>query len=114
MTEAEWIVIGQMLQAVTFGPFLKDGQKQHGTYTLAHTLIGISHQQLKAVAAAWPDVDWEDDITYSATNGIGHIFFSPHQRWKHRRRFVAVSPQRGERILEKRMRLYASGWSEED
>nr|WP_315472291.1 hypothetical protein [uncultured Undibacterium sp.] len=67
LTPRELDVVGHCLQIVAEGKLIKHDWE-------FPTLFGIEVEQLKAVAAAWPDVNDQDEIVYLAiNNSLNHL-----------------------------------------
>ncbi|MEV7358070.1 hypothetical protein [Kitasatospora sp. NPDC091276] len=77
MTEQELRIIEQCLDAAVNGPFFEDWE--------FHTLMGVTRDEIAAVAASWPSPptapDGEDDVVHSVLNNLLGYPHGVEARW---------------------------------
>lgn len=95
-------VVGECLRAAANGPFFDHDSE-------FDTLFGIEREGVAAVAAAWPDVDDNDEaVELAVNNSMLHLCGYPHRRERYWAEWVSVPEEEVERILTKWRRL--KGW----
>jgi hypothetical protein len=63
-------LIGAALDAAVSGPFFPDWE--------FHTLFGLSRDEVKRVAAGWPDNATEPDTELAVWNSLANLWGYPH------------------------------------
>lgn len=71
LTPRENRVIAECLNAAASGPFLPDGG--------FHALIGLSREELRQIAIAYPNVDsTRQDVQIAVNNSLNNLLYYPH------------------------------------
>jgi hypothetical protein len=87
-------VIGECLRAAVEGPFFEEWEFQ--------TLFGLTRREVAAIAAAWPNVDLNDETAQiAATNAMVNLLGYPHgqdEEWSH---YISAPPEEVRRILDR-------------
>jgi hypothetical protein len=97
--------IGQCLRAVAFGPFLMDRNAADPWWEL-HSLIGLGHADIVAIAERWPHVDLQSPGVRVAVGGsMNNLLGYPHRSWDAWPRYISVPPEEIRRVLEKWLAL---------
>ena len=72
-------VLGECLNAAANGPFFVDRGSPRDPYWEFHALFGFTAEELRVVAAQWPDVDREDPyVSELLRSCVFHLLTYPH------------------------------------
>lgn len=85
MTPAESRTIGEVLRAASDGPFFPDWEFS--------TLFGLTREEVRSVADAWPVPLVPPDIVERAVNNaLNMMLFYPHRKWDEWPAWVDAEP----------------------
>jgi hypothetical protein len=94
LNDQENAVVGQCLRAAVEGPFIPDWEFQ--------TLIGLSREEVRQVAAAWPPQEAADEVVLNTVVGVlNNLLGYPHGQDSAWRSYVAVEQGVVSALLEK-------------
>jgi hypothetical protein len=80
----DWVKMGKVVDAAAHGPYFDDGEFE--------TLLGVSREFARQVAAAWPAVDPLDhDVFVTINNALLHMLTYPHGRHERLQALIGVS-----------------------
>ena len=71
ISDSDKALIGQVLRAAAVGPFFPDWE--------FHTLFGLTREEVRSVADAWPNVDLgSTDVARAVNNALNNLLGYPH------------------------------------
>jgi hypothetical protein len=103
LSDYEIKVIKECIKAAAYGPFfIHDGAKDD-PYWEIHPLFGLTIDELREIADAFPNLDFENqNVILAINNSINHLLGYPHgcseEVWK---QYISVSKNELERIYLK-------------
>ena len=73
ISDSDKAVVGQALRAAVDGPFFPDWE--------FHTLFGLTRNEVRAVADAWPNVELNSaDVSLAVNNALNNLLGYPHRQ----------------------------------
>ena len=94
LTSDELHLVGRCLEAAVDGPFFPDWE--------FHTLFGVTRDEARAVAAAWPAVEESQAVVVvTVDNSLANLLGYPHGEAAAWDRVVGTTRQQVERVFLK-------------
>lgn len=90
-------IVGECLRAAAAGPFFEDAEFE--------TVLGVTRQEMAAVARSWPSVDWNEELVRACVNGaLVNLVDYPHDiRGPEWRRYISAGEEEVYQLLLKFM-----------
>ena len=86
-------LVKRSLQAAASGPFFPDWEFD--------TLFGLSRDDLRSVAASWPENAAEPETEAAVHNTLANLSGYPHKREQDLERMLAVAPTALRELIQK-------------
>jgi hypothetical protein len=94
LTDLERDVIGACLRAAADGPFFPDAE--------FHTLFGLEREEVRAIAAKWPQVSEAGDaVPLAINNSLGNLLGYPHDQGGELQRWAGATYEEIESVFRK-------------
>jgi hypothetical protein len=105
LTDIETQIIGECLRAAANGPFFMDEGVDNPSWEF-HSLFGLAREELARIAAAWPDVEINDEsVILAINNSLTNLLSYPHGHDKDWLGFISVPTDEVAAVFEKWQRL---------
>lgn len=86
ISDSDGTLVGQALRAAVDGPFFPDWEFQ--------TLFGLTRSEVRAVADAWPNVEWSrTEVVLAVNNALNNLLGYPHGQDSVWSEWISVSPR---------------------
>ncbi|MGB9067819.1 MAG: hypothetical protein WCC21_04560 [Candidatus Acidiferrales bacterium] len=86
LSDADRAVLGQALRAAADGPFFDDEE--------FHTLFGLTRSEVRGVADAWPNVEFQsEDVQLAVNNSLNNLLGYPHRQDSVWSEWISVNPR---------------------
>lgn len=94
LSDREREIAGQCLKAAAEGPFFPDWE--------FHTLFGLDRDEVRKIAASWPDIDGKpSDVRLAIHNSLVNLIGYPHGLDRQWAAFISASRVEAEALLHK-------------
>jgi hypothetical protein len=100
LNESDTLIIGECLRAAAAGPFFRDEGADDPDWEF-HSLFGLGREQLAQIAAAWPNVESQDEVALAVNNSLNNLLGYRHAHAKEWSSFISVSVDEVAAIFER-------------
>lgn len=92
LSDTDKKIVGQALRAAVDGPFFPDWE--------FHTLFGLTRDEVRAVANAWPAIDLTNsNVVVAVSNALNNLLGYPHGQDSAWSNWISVEPREPDELL---------------